>query len=108
MQERKYFDSGDYALSKAGKASDVGVTQVGNKHPLPENIPHVHSPSLGNNSPVLGATAASPIKENQLVKSPMGASEPTTAMDEEVVTPGESLPPAGVDVSVPERWRSQS
>ncbi|KAF7571973.1 Endosulfine domain containing protein [Pyrenophora tritici-repentis] len=29
LKERKYFDSGDYALSKAGKAGDVGVTQVG-------------------------------------------------------------------------------
>ncbi|KAI2485308.1 Endosulphine family protein [Pyrenophora tritici-repentis] len=28
LKERKYFDSGDYALSKAGKAGDVGVTQV--------------------------------------------------------------------------------
>ncbi|KAA8620104.1 endosulphine family protein [Pyrenophora tritici-repentis] len=28
LKERKYFDSGDYALSKAGKAGDVGVTQT--------------------------------------------------------------------------------
>ncbi|KAL9115432.1 MAG: hypothetical protein Q9227_000753 [Pyrenula ochraceoflavens] len=43
-QERKYFDSGDYALSKAGKASDSGVTTIGSEHPQPENIPHVSSP----------------------------------------------------------------
>ncbi|KAF9973446.1 hypothetical protein BGZ73_003311 [Actinomortierella ambigua] len=34
-QERKYFDSGDYALSLAGK----NVT-VGSEHPQPESIPH--------------------------------------------------------------------
>ncbi|RPB28573.1 hypothetical protein L211DRAFT_745537, partial [Terfezia boudieri ATCC MYA-4762] len=45
LKERKYFDSGDYALSKAGKASDVGVTTIGSKHPLPENIPHSHNPT---------------------------------------------------------------
>ncbi len=47
-QERKYFDSGDYALSKAGKASDAGVTQIGSQHPNPENIPHLTSPGNGN------------------------------------------------------------
>jgi len=48
LKERKYFDSGDYALSKAGKASDVGVTQIGREHPVPENIPHS---SLTSSSP---------------------------------------------------------
>ncbi|KAJ9642328.1 hypothetical protein H2199_004708 [Coniosporium tulheliwenetii] len=33
LKERKYFDSGDYALSKAGKASDIGVMQIGREHP---------------------------------------------------------------------------
>ncbi|KAF9099392.1 hypothetical protein BGX27_000615 [Mortierella sp. AM989] len=33
--QRKYFDSGDYALSKAGKEATVG-----SEHPQPENIPH--------------------------------------------------------------------
>ncbi|KAI9789675.1 MAG: hypothetical protein M1816_005850 [Peltula sp. TS41687] len=48
LKERKYFDSGDYALSKAGKASDAGVTQIGSQHPNPENIPHLTSPVNGN------------------------------------------------------------
>ncbi|KAJ5343857.1 hypothetical protein MYU51_002269 [Penicillium brevicompactum] len=52
LKERKYFDSGDYALSKAGKASDVGVTNVGSRHPVPENIPH-----LTATSPNSGAAA---------------------------------------------------
>jgi hypothetical protein len=50
LQERKYFDSGDYALSKAGKASDVGVTNIGSRHPVPENIPHLTSTSPGANN----------------------------------------------------------
>ncbi|EEH06018.1 conserved hypothetical protein [Histoplasma capsulatum G186AR] len=57
LKERKYFDSGDYALSKAGKASDVGVTSIGSRHPLPENIPHL--------------TAASP-PQNSNIPSPFG------------------------------------
>lgn len=37
LQERKYFDSGDYALSKAGKAAPA---EVGTTIARPENIPH--------------------------------------------------------------------
>lgn len=48
LKERKYFDSGDYALSKAGKASSVDTGSVGSEHPLPENIPHLSSPSVSN------------------------------------------------------------
>ncbi|KAF2636059.1 Endosulfine-domain-containing protein [Massarina eburnea CBS 473.64] len=45
LKERKYFDSGDYALSKAGKASDIGVTSIGREHPVPEKIPHIAPPT---------------------------------------------------------------
>lgn len=55
VQERKYFDSGDYALSKAGKASDVGVTSIGREHPNPESIPHLSSsPANGDRTSVSG------------------------------------------------------
>lgn len=37
QKDRKYFDSGDYALSKAGKADQ---SSVGTAIPNPENIPH--------------------------------------------------------------------
>ena len=82
LQERKYFDSGDYALSKAGKASDVGVTNIGSQHPLPENIPHIH------NTPTPGTkdlTAGSPIKEaaHAHSKSPMASEEPITGDQED-------------------------
>ncbi|KFZ13086.1 hypothetical protein V501_03893 [Pseudogymnoascus sp. VKM F-4519 (FW-2642)] len=47
LMEHKYFDSGDYALSKAGKASSVDAESVGSRHPLLENIPHLSSPGVG-------------------------------------------------------------
>jgi hypothetical protein len=67
LKERKYFDSGDYALSKAGKASDVGVTQVGREHPNPEKIPHMAPPTPVNGQAPNGQSgdlkAGSPSKE---------------------------------------------
>jgi len=45
QKERKYFDSGDYALSKAGVAPP---TTVGTAIPNPENIPHASSPGNGH------------------------------------------------------------
>jgi hypothetical protein len=74
LKERKYFDSGDYALSKAGKASDAGVTQIGSQHPNPENIPHLTSPSntnvTGSGHMVHqghGPQNASPVKESSFL-----------------------------------------
>jgi len=78
LKERKYFDSGDYALSKAGKASSVDTGSVGSQHPLPENIPHLSSPGVGNasqggsgngNTQIGGAggQAGSPVKESSFL-----------------------------------------
>ncbi|PPR00467.1 hypothetical protein CVT24_004528 [Panaeolus cyanescens] len=47
QKERKYFDSGDYALSKAGVAPQ---NTVGTAIPNPENIPHASTPGNGHNS----------------------------------------------------------
>ncbi|PFH53388.1 hypothetical protein AMATHDRAFT_138092 [Amanita thiersii Skay4041] len=47
QKERKYFDSGDYALSKAGVAPP---TTVGTAIPHPENIPHASTPGNGHAS----------------------------------------------------------
>jgi len=56
LKERKYFDSGDYALSKAGKTS----APVGVQHPSPETIPHANAiAAVTHNS--------SPAKESSLV-----------------------------------------
>ena len=77
LKDRKYFDSGDYALSKAGKASSVDTGSVGSQHPLPENIPHLSSPGIqgaasqggsGNGNVMAsgpaGGISGSPVKES--------------------------------------------
>jgi len=43
LKDRKYFDSGDYAMSKAGHGDSLDVGAVGALHPVPGGIPH---PSL--------------------------------------------------------------
>ncbi|EXU95352.1 cAMP-regulated phosphoprotein/endosulfine domain protein [Metarhizium robertsii] len=43
LQGRTYFDSGDFALSTAHKASNIGMVQTGMEHPLRSNISHPSS-----------------------------------------------------------------
>jgi hypothetical protein len=89
IQERKYFDSGDYALSKAGKASDAGVTSIGHEHPDPEKIPHHTGPPLGsgNLAPKVTTNASgqnsSPVKESSFLHRETSASD---MEDDETVT----------------------
>jgi len=80
LKERKYFDSGDYALSKAGKADSVDTGTIGSQHPVPEDIPHLSSP-VGTQSNILkhphsgvaggqlphGIQAGSPVKESSFL-----------------------------------------
>ncbi|KAI1207208.1 Endosulfine-domain-containing protein [Annulohypoxylon truncatum] len=54
LKERKYFDSGDYAMSKAGKGDSVDAGSVGSQHPVPENIPHLTSPNGQNGGSAVG------------------------------------------------------
>jgi len=69
QKDRKYFDSGDYALSKAG----VGPQNaVGTAIPNPENIPHASSHAthqLLSTSPANSAT--SPVRESSLAQNEM-------------------------------------
>ncbi|TPX51503.1 hypothetical protein SeMB42_g01093 [Synchytrium endobioticum] len=60
--DRKYFDSGDYALSKAGKTS---AKDVGTSHPSPERIPHSIPQNLKKG--LDGIATNSPVKESSLV-----------------------------------------
>ncbi|MCJ1466329.1 hypothetical protein MMC07_004948 [Pseudocyphellaria aurata] len=113
LEERKYFDSGDYALSKAGKASEGGVTNIGSQHPLPENIPHLTSPvpntggngtSNGNGPFQLpGGQSSSPVKESSFLYRQTSIDEqdksPKTAKDQARV----GSPPA--KEGVPMRWQ---
>jgi hypothetical protein len=41
---RKYFDSGDFALSQAYKSSSAGAVETGSEHPHREKISHPFSP----------------------------------------------------------------
>ncbi|KAJ4265468.1 hypothetical protein NW762_004756 [Fusarium torreyae] len=84
LKDRKYFDSGDYAMSKAGKGDGVDAGAVGSQHPVPENIPHLSSPvnGSGGNVPkhahhgsVPGIQAGSPIKESSFLKSETSVEE---------------------------------
>ncbi|KAJ3194019.1 hypothetical protein HK101_003655 [Irineochytrium annulatum] len=58
--KRQYFDSGDYALSKAGKAP---MKEVGSQHPSPDGIPH--SVPINLKSPN-SASTNSPARESSL------------------------------------------
>ncbi|PVH90962.1 hypothetical protein DM02DRAFT_388101 [Periconia macrospinosa] len=44
LEKRKYFDSGDFALSHAHRVSDIGHIRTGREHPLRKGISHPSSP----------------------------------------------------------------
>ncbi|KAK3294981.1 camp-regulated phosphoprotein/endosulfine conserved region-domain-containing protein [Chaetomium fimeti] len=87
LKDRKYFDSGDYAMSKAGKGDSVDTGAVGSQHPVPENIPHLSSPISGPNgigSPLHphhhnqhhpGLQAGSPVKESSFLNRETNAED---------------------------------
>jgi hypothetical protein len=86
LKDRKYFDSGDYAMSKAGKGDGVDAGSVGSQHPVPENIPHLTSPVNGgsagsvpkhtHHASIPGVQAAgSPIKESSFLNRETSADE---------------------------------
>ncbi|KAG5934023.1 hypothetical protein E4U53_000789 [Claviceps sorghi] len=83
LKERKYFDSGDYAMSKAGKGDGVDAGAVGSEHPLPENIPHLSSPANngasitkhGHHGSIAGIQAGSPVKESSFLNRETSATE---------------------------------
>ncbi|KAJ7695996.1 camp-regulated phosphoprotein/endosulfine conserved region-domain-containing protein [Mycena rosella] len=61
QKDRKYFDSGDYALSKAGVEPQ---NTVGTAIPNPENIPHASSPANGGHGLSISPTnPTSPINK---------------------------------------------
>ncbi|KAJ3474582.1 hypothetical protein NLI96_g12378 [Meripilus lineatus] len=65
QKDRKYFDSGDYALSKAGKAPQ---NTVGTAIPNPDNIPHASATSANHSLSVSPTNISSPIKESPLAE----------------------------------------
>ncbi|KAK4704861.1 hypothetical protein P7C70_g1351, partial [Phenoliferia sp. Uapishka_3] len=57
VQERRYFDSGDYAMKQAGVSGATGAHSIGSKIPSPADIPH---PSPMSTSPTFGTISTSP------------------------------------------------
>jgi len=127
QKDRKYFDSGDYALSKAGKAPQ---NTVGTAIPNPENIPHASPNPVSNSSnphvsvqisPVNSPT--SPAKESSLSQESTLAdimstdpSPPDTTLETkstivtepaEVVDPGDA-PTQGISETEPKTTESGS
>ncbi|CCJ30732.1 unnamed protein product, partial [Pneumocystis jirovecii] len=86
LKERKYFDSGDYALSKAGKASDVGITNVGSQIPSLEKISQYMSLSGYSNissGSSISNFSGSPVKESSLLHCSISTSQASTVDDTE-------------------------
>ncbi|KAI4716045.1 Endosulfine-domain-containing protein [Aureobasidium sp. EXF-10727] len=121
-QERKYFDSGDYALSKAGKAGDVGVTSIGVEHPSPDTIPHLSSspntqtPGNPNGNPSLNLqpttshqsyVSGSPVKESSILQRGMSVDDQDgdvkSAMEKRAQAASSSLSPSSESDAVPIR-----
>lgn len=91
QKDRKYFDSGDYALSKAGKAPQ---STVGTAIPNPENIPHASTPTNGHSNchPTL---SISPTNST----SPMLTKESGLATDENTTPPVDTQDDGDVSMS---------
>jgi len=94
LKERKYFDSGDYALSKAGKASDAGVTTIGREHPVPENIPHSNSQHNGLVGALTQGHNGSPVKESSYLQRETSADD-IEKEEETAEEPGKSIKETG-------------
>ena len=108
LKDRKYFDSGDYAMSKAGKGDGVDAGAVGSEHPVPENIPHLSSPVNGggasapkHHGSVAGLQAGSPVKESSFLHRETsaegntieaGKAEVGSATSPEPLAAGEGIP----------------
>ncbi|KAI0399820.1 camp-regulated phosphoprotein/endosulfine conserved region-domain-containing protein [Xylaria palmicola] len=119
LKERKYFDSGDYAMSKAGKGDKLDTGSVGSQHPVPENIPHLSSPGqtgslnggpghqhhpsisagVGGHhiSPAVGLSG-SPVKESSLFKSESSVDDDNDNANEKDGALAESAEAKGIPI----------
>ncbi|GAA5951610.1 hypothetical protein JCM3765_005983 [Sporobolomyces pararoseus] len=68
LKERKYFDSGDYAMSKAGVSPQ---SSVGTAIPSPADIPHASPPQ--HNSSNSGGLSTSPSASTSPGSIPIGS-----------------------------------
>ncbi|KAG5921371.1 hypothetical protein E4U42_005866 [Claviceps africana] len=107
LKDRKYFDSGDYAMSKAGKGDGVDAGAVGSEHPSPENIPHLSSPANngasitkhGHHGSIAGLQAGSPVKESSFLNRQTSVAEEGSSADKSAeACPDKGSAPAAAPV----------
>jgi len=91
QKDRKYFDSGDYALSKAGKAPQ---NTVGTAIPNPENIPHASPNPVSNSSSPHISVQISP------VNSPTSPAKESSLSQESTLADIMSTDPSPSDTTV--------
>ncbi|KAK7991977.1 camp-regulated phosphoprotein/endosulfine conserved region-domain-containing protein [Apiospora saccharicola] len=77
LKDRKYFDSGDYAMSKAGKGDSVDTGSVGTQHPTPENHLGLPGGGMGTGANLTGhpGNSSSPIKESSFLNRETSADD---------------------------------
>ncbi|KAL8280769.1 hypothetical protein RQP46_006773 [Phenoliferia psychrophenolica] len=68
LQPRKFFDSGDYAMSKAGAAPS---SQVGTAIPTPADIPHASPPTNSSQPGTSPTTSAQTLSNMSPGKEPV-------------------------------------
>jgi len=111
QKDRKYFDSGDYALSKAGVAPQ---SNVGTAIPSPESIPHASPPSnlatsssgTPVNAPGMGIHGTSPVRESPLVPAASSLSLDTSHLADantaQVLEPASTSPTSSYPIATNE------
>ncbi|KAJ2901714.1 mRNA stability protein IGO1 [Zalerion maritima] len=114
-QDRKYFDSGDWVLSKAGKSDSLETGNVGSEHPVPEKIPHLSSPvgSVQQHHPHPGIhgnqqqqpqqQASSPIKETSFLSQETKAEDVRIPLVEDPNQPEQQQTGAASNENLPIR-----
>jgi len=80
LEGRKYFDSGDFALSQAHRPSNIGTIKTGPEHPVREKISHPLSPvpsssnvGEGANKGMQGGENTGEIKHTSRLSQEMGS-----------------------------------
>ncbi|KAL7009048.1 hypothetical protein EMMF5_001245 [Cystobasidiomycetes sp. EMM_F5] len=94
-QERKYFDSGDHALAKAGK---VSMSSLGKERPTPDAIPHASPTPVSSVTSPTSATGSGSPPTGTPLGTPMG-SIPFGSSVNPVGTPAGSIPIGGGQTS---------
>ncbi|PIG84986.1 hypothetical protein AARAC_012074 [Aspergillus arachidicola] len=72
-RERRYFDSGDLALSAADKVTDDGPIQTGTAHPIRDNIsrPYAPVPNTSNANKDANRDVSGESQVQEMIDSPL-------------------------------------